>query len=176
MSNASLLRILPLAAAVLLAACSGPASSQPSAAPATPAATATGVLVEPTAVPGSTVAAAPGLLVAYETRGGECPDGPCGERIEIQGDGTVRYESGPLGQVSPELLERLTRAIDAADWDAILAVPFEGECPVNFDGQEQVYTFNVGGSAIVVASCTTSVDPTVEPFSTVQEVLFGPGG
>jgi hypothetical protein len=172
MPNAILRRILPLAATVALAACGAPAPSQPPPPTAPAAATIPG----PTAVPGSRVAIDPSLLAVYETRGGECPDGPCGERIEIYTDGTVKYEDGPLGVASPELLDRLRRAIQATDWDAILAVPFEGECPVSFDGQEQVYTFNVNGGAVVVASCTTSVDSATEPFSIVQEILSGPGG
>jgi hypothetical protein len=176
MPNPILLRILPLAVTIVIAGCGAPAPAQPSPATAPPAATAPGPVPEPTAVPGSRVAIDPGLLVVYETRGGECPDGPCGERTEIYADGTVKYADGPLGVASPELLAGLQRAIEAADWDAILAVPFDGECPVNFDGQEQVYTFNVNGGAVVVASCTTSFDSATEPFSSVQVTLSGPGG
>jgi hypothetical protein len=166
-------RLLTLLLVVLaLAACGVPQASVavigPAPTPGPP---------EPTAVPGSSSAPAQaGVLVIYETRGGECPGGPCGERIEVYADGTVKYQDGPLGQLSPELVGRLEQAIAATDWDAVLAVPFEGECPVNFDGQEQIYTFSVEGQAITVASCTTSIDPAAEPFSTVQEVLFAPGG
>jgi hypothetical protein len=167
-------KMLALALVILgLAACAGAQESAPVIGPApTPGPP------EPTVVPGapSAAPAADGVLVVYETRGGECPDGPCGDRIEVYADGTVKYKDGPLGQLSPELLGRLTQAIDATDWDAVLAVPFEGECPVNFDGQEQIYTFSVGGEAITVASCTISIDPAAEPFSTVQEVLFAPRG
>jgi hypothetical protein len=155
-----------------VAACGGVQASAPVIGPApTPGPP------EPTAVPGSSSAPAQaGVLVIYETRGGECPGGPCGERIEVYADGTVKYQDGPLGQLSPELLGRLEQAIAVTDWEAVLAVPFEGECPVNFDGQEQVYTFSVDGQAVTVASCTTAIDPAAEPFATVQEVLLAPGG
>lgn len=166
-------KILALALVVLtLAACGSTQASAPVIGPApTPGPP------EPTAVPGSSSAPAPAdVLVIYETRGGECPGGPCGERIEVYADGTVKYQDGPLGQLSPELVGRLEQAIAATDWDAALAVPFQGECPVNYDGQEQVYTFSVDGQAVTVASCTIAIDPAAEPFATVQQVLFAPGG
>ena len=62
---------------------------------------------------------------------------------------------------SPHLAEQ----VEGADWDAILAKPFEGECPRNFDGQEETYTFNVVPEPVVVASCTTAIDrPQQDPF------------
>jgi hypothetical protein len=166
-------KILALALVVLaLAACGG----TPASAPAIGLAPTPGP-PEPTAVPGSSsAAAAPGVLLTFETRGGECPNGPCGQRVEVSTDGTVTYADGPPGQLSPELLDRLQQVIDATDWEAVLAVPFVGECPVNVDGQEQIFTFSVKEQAIRVASCTTAIDPAAEPFSTVMEVLFAPGG
>ena len=70
----------------------------------------------------------------------------------------------------------LTTGIEDADWEAILANPFTGDCPTAYDGQEQVYTFHVEPEPVVVASCTTIVDPSVEPFQTVSGILFGTGG
>ena len=57
-----------------------------------------------------------------------------------------------------------------------LARPFVGECPRNFDGQEEIYTFNVVPEPVVVASCTTAVDPQQDPFRLVGGILFGVGG
>ena len=36
---------------------------------------------------------------------------------------------------------------------------------MNVDGQEQIYTFTVKAQPVVIASCTTAVDPAAEPFS-----------
>lgn len=116
------------------------------------------------------------VLVTYETAGGECPEGPCGFTAEIHRDGTVTRSDGMEQTVDAPSLARLVEQVGTADWDAILAVPFEGECPRNFDGQEQIYTFHVGPEPVVVASCTVAVNPEQEPFRTVQGILFGVGG
>jgi len=116
------------------------------------------------------------VLVTYEAAGGECPEGPCGFRAEIRRDGTVTRSDGVEQTVDAPSLARLVEQVGAADWDAILATPFEGECPRNVDGQESIYTFHVGPEPVVVASCTVAVDPQQEPFRTVQGILFGVGG
>lgn len=116
------------------------------------------------------------VLVTYETAGGECPDGPCGFTAEIHRDGSVTRSDGMEQTVDAPSLARLVEQVGAADWDAILAVPFEGECPRNFDGQESIYTFHLAAEPVVVASCTVAVDPEREPFRSVQGILFGVGG
>jgi hypothetical protein len=152
-----------------------PATAQPELATAQPGPAT--VEPEPTAVPGGpSAAAAAGVLVTYQTRGGECPQGPCGMTAVIHRDGTVERSDGMAQQVDARTLARLADLIAATDWAAILAVPFTGECPVNFDGQEQIYTFSAAGQAVEVASCTTQVDQAAEPFATVQGILFGTGG
>lgn len=166
--------ILLLAATVLLAACGGPAPVPEPSTTTVPAPTA--VAPEPTVVPGSSTEAQADILVRFETRGGECPNGPCGFQAVIHRDGTVERTDGIARDAEDAELARLARGIDQADWDAILAVPFTGECPVNFDGQEQIYTFSVQGREVVVAGCTTAFDPTTEPFATVQDILFAIGG
>ena len=150
----------------LVAACGGTS--------ATPGATLV-VEPEPTVVPGgpSAAAAEAGVLVTYETRGGECPGGPCGMKAVIHRDGTVETSDGMSTRLDDQAAELLADAIEQADWEAILGTPFSGECPVNVDGQEQIYTFTVKGEAVTVASCTVQVDPNVEPFLTVQLILFG---
>ena len=115
-------------------------------------------------------------LVVFETTGGECPQGPCGFRAEIFRDGRVVRSDGLAQTVDAAALARLVAQVDAADWPAILARPFEGECPTAFDGQEQTYTFNVAPAPVVVASCTVAIDPRQEPFQTVQGILFAAGG
>jgi hypothetical protein len=116
------------------------------------------------------------VLVTYEASGGECPQGECSFTAEIHRDGTVVRSDGMDQTADPVSLARLIAAVDGADWEAILAKPFEGECPKSFDGQEQVYTFHVGAEPVVVASCTVAIDPAQDPFWTVQAILFVVGG
>jgi hypothetical protein len=74
-------------------------------------------------IPGS------GPLVTFTTRGGECMDGPCGSKIVIERDGTVRQaapEPADLGTLPPEALTALEAQVATADYSAIRAVPFEG--------------------------------------------------
>jgi hypothetical protein len=126
--------------------------------------------------PGTVPAALDGPLVTYRAEGGECPEGACGFRAEIHRDGRVLRSDGMPQTVDGPSLARLIEQVEGADFESILAVPFEGECPRNFDGQEQTYTFLVGSEPTVIASCMTLVDPTREPFQTVQVILFGVGG
>jgi hypothetical protein len=126
--------------------------------------------------PGAVPDAVNPVLVAYEASGGECPQGPCGFRAEIRRDGTVVRSDGRAQTVDGQTLAQLTEQVEAADWDAVLAKRFEGECPKNFDGQEATYTFNVAPEPVVVASCATAIDPQQDPFRLVGGILFGVGG
>ncbi|MEW6223900.1 MAG: hypothetical protein AB1627_04655 [Chloroflexota bacterium] len=116
------------------------------------------------------------LLVTVEGEGGECPQGICQWRMDLFGDGRVRQADGTQRQADPDATARVAAAIAAADWDAILARPFSGECPTAFDGQELTYTFPVAGEPVVVASCSVQIDPGQEPFASIDAVLFAAGG
>lgn len=117
-----------------------------------------------------------GPLVTYVATGGECPAGECGFKAVIYRDGAVDRSDGMAQTVDPMSLARLVDQVGRADWAAILGRPFEGECPRNVDGQEEIYTFHVAAEPIVVASCTVLVDHRAEPFQSVQGILFGVGG
>jgi len=116
------------------------------------------------------------LLVSVAGRGGECPAGTCEWRADLFGDGRVRHGDGTTRQVDPDAAAAVAAAIAAADWDAILARPFTGECPTAFDGQELTYTFQVDGRRIEVASCSVQIDPGQEPFAAIDSALFTSGG
>jgi hypothetical protein len=126
----------------------------------------------------SLLPAAAGPLVTVTSRGGECPDGPCGSTLVIDRDGRLR-QTGPeevvLGQVPPELLAALDAAIKTTDFVAIRARPFTGECPVNFDGQERIYEFGAPGGVERVASCETEIDADHPVFAAVQAALAAGG-
>ncbi len=116
------------------------------------------------------------ILVRVETSGGECPQGACANRWEIRRDGVVISAGAAVPDIDPQVLTRIIASIDSADWTAILARPFTGECPKNFDGQEHIFTFPTAAGDVVVASCTTQIDPGQEPFESILSALFAVGG
>lgn len=119
-----------------------------------------------------------GPLVTVTTRGGECMDGPCGSVTVIAQNGEVHtLEPAPaeLGQLSPEVLSALDAVIKTTDFDVVRAVPFEGECPVNFDGQEVIYEFGAPTGVERIASCETQIDPDHPLFAGVAAALSSVG-
>ena len=68
-------------------------------------------------------------------------------------------------------LTALDAAIKTADFEAIRAVAFTGECPVNFDGQEVIYEFAAPSGVERIASCETEVDPDHPLFAAVDAAL-----
>lgn len=115
-------------------------------------------------------------LASVEARGGECPQGMCSTRYDVYSDGRVVRDDGATDAMDANVAARLTELVEAADWTAILARPFTGECPTAYDGQERVYTFWPAAGEVTVASCSVQVDPGQEPFATLDTVLFGGGG
>jgi hypothetical protein len=117
-------------------------------------------------------------LVTVTTRGGECPEGACGSTLVIERDGRLRQtapEDVVLGQVAPEVLAALDGAIKTADFAAIRARPFTGECPVTFDGQETIYEFGAPRGVERIASCETEIDPNHPLFKAVDTALAAGG-
>ena len=117
---------------------------------------------------------AQGPLVSITTRGGECPEGACGGTTVIERDGTVHItEPDPfrIGVVPPDVLAALDAAIRTTDFAAVRAVPFRGECPVNMDGQEQIYEFGAPGGVQRIASCETEVHPDHPLFAAVDAAM-----
>jgi hypothetical protein len=115
-----------------------------------------------------------GPLVKVTTRGGECVNGPCGSIIEIARDGTVTEVlpgSKDLGDVPADAMAALEAAIMAADFDAIRAHPFTGDCPTAFDGQEVIYEFGAPGGTQRIASCETQIDADSRVFAAVTAAL-----
>ena len=125
----------------------------------------------------SSVPALPGAsgpLVTFTTRGGECLAGPCGGTTVIERDGKVHQAAKPpndLGTVPADILVALDAAIKTANFDAIRAVQFDAECPVNVDGQEFIYEFGAPGGVERIASCETRIDPAHPLFAAVTAAL-----
>ena len=119
-----------------------------------------------------------GPLVTVTTRGGECFEGPCGSSIVIERDGTVHEATKPpneLGAVPPDLLSALDAAVKTTDFAVVRAVPFTGECPVNYDGQETIYEFGAPGGLERIASCETEIDPAHPAFAATTSALQAVG-
>jgi hypothetical protein len=144
-------RLLVLAAlvAAVAAGCSvdlPPASPSPVATPS-PAPS-----LSPNAVP----------MLSVETRGGECPNGPCSSLITIGPDGAVHQvlpADEDLGTIPKAELDALTAEIERANFPLIESRPFTGQCPTSFDGQETIYTFHLPTGDEEIASCTVAIDP-----------------
>lgn len=102
-----------------------------------------------------------GPLLMVETRGGECPTGACGRMTVVERDGRVHATApapAELGTVPAPALEALRVEIDQADFAAIAARPFTGECPTAYDGQETIYTFGTATGPVRLASCEVAID------------------
>jgi hypothetical protein len=118
--------------------------------------------------------AATGPLITVETRGGECPDGPCGSLIDIGSDGSVhqvRPADVDLGTIPKAELDALTAEIERANFPLIESRPFTGECPTSFDGQETIYTFHLPTGDEAIATCKVAIDPNHPLFLAVAAAM-----
>ena len=156
---------------LVLAACGSPGPNRPSAVPSP----------SPSASPSPASSATPPTgpvlpVLTIETRGGECPNGPCGSVIAIEADGRVhqlRPTDLVIGQVPPQLLEALRIEIEQANFPLIESRPFTDTCPTAYDGQETIYVFTVGqgtGSERI-ATCEIAIDPSHPLFRAVNAVM-----
>ncbi len=118
-----------------------------------------------------------GPLVTVSTRGGECPDGPCGTTVTLRRDGTVREATlppdEPVGTVPAPQVAALEAAIGATDFATLRSRPFIGECPTAFDGQEIVFEFTTPTGTERISTCEVDVDLGAPVFVAVG-VALGP--
>jgi hypothetical protein len=115
-----------------------------------------------------------GPLLTLTVRGGECPEGACGNTTVIERDGRVHQTkpaAAELGQVPPDVLAALDAAIKTTDFAVIRSRPFTGECPVNFDGQEQIFEFGAPGGVERIATCESEVDMESPVFLAATQVM-----
>jgi hypothetical protein len=120
----------------------------------------------------------PVSLLSVETRGGMCPNGPCGSLITIDTDGSI-HQLKPtdlvLGQVPPQLFETLRIEIDRADFPMIESRLFTDTCPTAYDGQETIYTFHLPTGGEEIASCKVAIDPNHPLFLAVAAAITAAG-
>ena len=121
---------------------------------------------------------ATGPLVTVTTRGGECPDGPCGSTVVLERNGQV-HQTAPteatFGTVPVNALAALDTAIKTTDFGAIRSRRFTGQCPTAYDGQEVIYEFGAPGGVQRIASCETEIDPNHPVFVAVAAALQAAG-
>jgi hypothetical protein len=119
---------------------------------------------------------APAALLTVEMRGGMCPEGECRSTVRLLGDGRVETTAKPptvLGVASVDQVTALQAAIAAADFADLTSRPFTGECPVNFDGQELIFTFSTATGQERLASCEVEIDYG-HPLFVAVGVAMGP--
>ncbi len=102
------------------------------------------------------------VLLTLGYRGGHCRAGPCDRTLAIDREGVVSVvvpEPEELGTLAPDLFNEVREQLSLTDFESLGSQPFTGECPVNFDGQELIYTFHGATGEIRLASCEVELDP-----------------
>jgi hypothetical protein len=122
------------------------------------------------------VGLAPAPLVTVEMSGGRCVDGQCASQATLDASGRMVMFDGTEATIPSERVARIVDSIAATDWSAIMANPFQGECPTAFDGAELTWTILTPAGALEIADCTIAVDYDVDPFRLLNEEFFATGG
>lgn len=114
------------------------------------------------------------VVATVESQGGRCIYGLCHIFVTLYSDGTFVSVTGPdepvIHQVDAELVQSLTEAIEATDYEAIRSEHFTGTCPIAYDGQEITYTFYHGADAEQLASCQYALDDSLPLFTLIAEI------
>ena len=116
------------------------------------------------------------VLLKVERSGGECSYGGCYSEIFIYQDGMYLYKEKTQqelkGSFSKEEIKKLEELISAEDFKKIKSKKFTGQCPVEYDGSELIYTFyQSNGESERIASCEFEVDKNSPLFKHVSELL-----
>jgi len=121
---------------------------------------------------GPQFSASPLPLVVIDAHGGHCVDGECRVVTTIRRDARLFVDAAEH-VIDPSRFATLAAAVDAADYAAITAAPFTGECPTAFDGQELTYTFNpVGRPAVTFSSCEVAIPLDHPLFRALDAVIL----
>ncbi len=116
-------------------------------------------------------------LLTIRTEGGMCVNGGCWSEQQIKADGsfTTAGHTGAqkTGTLDAASIAELTQQIAATDFEQIKSQPFTGTCPVAFDGQEHIYTFQTVSGPQTIASCTVAIDENSPLFQTIAGLIEG---
>ena len=149
---------------------------------------ACGVAAQPTAQTIATPVASPApdstaepkigaddTLLSIRAEGGMCVDGGCWSEKQIKVDGsfTAADNTGAekTGTLDAARVAELTQQIAATDFEQLKAQPFTGTCPLAFDGQEYIYTFQTVSGPETIASCKVAIDESSPLFQTVAGLI-----
>jgi hypothetical protein len=118
-----------------------------------------------------------GPVAVVQADGGHCLEGSCKIVTTIARDATVTIDPA-VGEtvtlhVDAALVTALAAAVDATDFAVITGVPFTGECPTAFDGQELTYTFSpVGRQPVTFSSCQVEIPVEHPLFRALDAVML----
>lgn len=118
---------------------------------------------------GVAVATESDILASRTAIGGLCPDGPCNEELVVHDDGVWVWVDNSTGRSRAGLLSRqdLEEVVDAvAETRVDEGSPFDGICPIAYDGMEVTYGFGEGS----VSNCDLEVS-TDDPLVAVLDAL-----
>jgi len=112
------------------------------------------------------------VLLKVENTGGRCTYGLCYSEIFIYQDGEYLYKENQeelKGSFSEEEIKKLEELVSEADFKKIKSKKFTGQCPVEYDGSELIYTFYQPNERI--ASCEFEIDESSALFKHIGELL-----
>lgn len=114
------------------------------------------------------------VLLTIRAEGGNCIGGCWSEKtIKANGSYTAADVTGAQknGTLDAETVAELTQLIAAADFEQIKAQPFTGTCPIAFDGQELIYTFQTTSGPQTIASCKVGIDENDPLFQNIAGLV-----
>jgi hypothetical protein len=149
---------------------------------------ACGVAAQPTAQTTTTPIAGPSTsasadpkigadatVLTIRTRGGHCMNGECWSEKQIKANGsfTAADSTGAqkTGTLDAARVAELIEQIAATDFEQLKVQPFTGTCPIAFDGQEYIYTFQTLSGPQTIESCAVGIDETSPLFQNIAGLV-----
>lgn len=119
-----------------------------------------------------------GTILTIRAEGGLCQAGQCWSEQQISADGSYRVVDATgvqkTGTLDSDAVAELTQLIAATNFAEVRAQPFTGTCPLAFDGQELIYTFQTLSGPETIASCRVGIDensPLFKQIATLRETI-----
>lgn len=114
-------------------------------------------------------------ILTIRTRGGMCVNGECWSEKQIKADGSFTAADSTGAQTNGTLdaakVAELTQQIAATDFEQIKAQPFTGTCPIAYDGQEYIYTFQTLSGPQTIESCAVGIDENSPLFQNIAGLI-----
>lgn len=114
-------------------------------------------------------------ILTVRAEGGMCPNGGCWSEKQIKADGSFTSSdftgATKNGTLDAAKVAELTQQIADTDFAQLKAQPFTGTCPLAFDGQELIYTFQTLSGPETIASCKVGIDETSPLFQNIAGLL-----